>query len=82
MFVGSAFYLTSFEKGGVDRGDEIGFLLGSLLAASPETSLRFFLNQSFANEVEVDGQEIPGSGAVFARFTVRPRPTGPPCKSA
>jgi hypothetical protein len=70
VFVGSAFYLTSFEKGGVDPGDQIGFSLGSLLATSPETSLRFFINQSFANEVEVDGQAIPGSDAVFATFTI------------
>jgi hypothetical protein len=47
VFVGSAFYLTSFEKGGVDPGDQIG-----------------------ATEVEVDGQAIPGSDAVFATFTI------------
>jgi hypothetical protein len=69
VFVGSVFYETSFEKGGVDPGDELGFSIGSLLAASPETSLRFFLNQSFAGEVAVDGRGIPGSDEDFATFT-------------
>jgi hypothetical protein len=69
VFVGSVSYLTSFEDRGVDPGDELGFSIGTLLAASPETSLRFFLNQSFADDVKIDGREIPGSDEDFATFT-------------
>ncbi len=40
-FVASAFYQKSFDSDDVNRGDQYGFTLGTLLAASPETSLRF-----------------------------------------
>jgi hypothetical protein len=40
-----------------------------VLAASPETSLRFFLNQTFINEVERDGREIPGTDRAVGTFT-------------
>src|SRR5205823_1791685 len=46
VFVGGVSYETAFERGGVDPGAEIGFSIGTVLAASPETSRRFFLNQT------------------------------------
>jgi hypothetical protein len=69
VFVGGVSYETTFERGGVDPGAKIGFSIGTVLAASPETSLRFFLNQAFINEVERDGREIPGTDQTIGTFT-------------
>lgn len=64
VFVGSVSYETTFEKDGIDPGDELGFQLGTLLAASPDTSLRFILDQRFGDEFEVDGETLSGSDTV------------------
>jgi hypothetical protein len=69
VFVGGVSYETTFERSGVDPGAEFGFSIGTVLAASPETSLRFFLNQTFINEVELDGREIPGTDQAIGTFT-------------
>ena len=69
VFVGGVSYETTFERDGIDPGAEIGFSIGTVLAASPETSLRFFLNQTFINEVERDDREIPGTDQVIGTFT-------------
>lgn len=60
-FVASAFYQKSFESDNVNRGDQYGFTLGALLAASPETSLRFQLQTTFIDDIEVDGATIDDS---------------------
>jgi len=70
VFVGSVSYQTAFEEDGVDPGDQLGVALGTLLAASPETSLRFFLDQSFVEETEVDGRTIDGSDQVAASLVI------------
>jgi hypothetical protein len=70
VFVGTVSYGTSLEAGGVDPGDRVGLSLGAVLAASPETSLRFFLAQGFAREAEVDGQEVEGSDRVGASLVL------------
>jgi hypothetical protein len=38
-----------------------GLSLGAVLAASPETSLRFFFDQGFVERAEIDGQGVSGS---------------------
>lgn len=48
-----ASYGTTFEKDAINPGDQLGFSVGALLAASPETSLRVILNQTFVTELEV-----------------------------
>ena len=65
VFIGSASYGTTFEKDDINPGDELGFSVGALLAASPETSLRVVLNQTFVNELEVGDRAIGGSDQVF-----------------
>jgi hypothetical protein len=69
-FVGNAFYRSSFEQDDVDRGDEFGFLIGTVLAASPDTSLSLSLQQTFSNEVKVAGQKIAGSDQVSSVLVV------------
>ncbi len=65
VFIGRASYGTTFEKDDINPGDQLGFSVGALLAASPETSLRVVLNQTFVNELEVGDKAIGGSDQVF-----------------
>lgn len=60
-FVGNSFYRKTFSSGTLDPGDEFGFSVGVVLAASPETSLQASLLQSFTRESKINGIEIPGS---------------------
>ena len=69
VFVGGAFYQATFEDHNIDPGDRLGFSIGTFLAASPNTSLRVVLNQSFINNFEVDGQGINGSDRVESILT-------------
>jgi hypothetical protein len=69
-FVGSVSYQKAFKKNDIKPGDELTFNLGTVLAASPETSLRFFLEQNFIDEVEVDGSEVDGSDLVVGSLNV------------
>ena len=64
VFVGGAFYQATFEHNDIDPGDQLGFNIGTFLAASPNTSLRVVLNQSFIDEFKVDGQSVDGSDQV------------------
>jgi hypothetical protein len=64
-FVGGVSYEKTFENNDVAPGDEIGFSLGTVLAASPGTSLRMALNQTFTSGTEVNGEEIDGSDDVI-----------------
>jgi hypothetical protein len=41
-----------------------------VLAASPETSLQFFLDKAFCMDTQVDGRDVPGSDDVVAVFSV------------
>ncbi len=41
-----------------------------MLAASPETSLQFFLDNAFFMDTKVDGRDVPGSDEVVAVFTI------------
>jgi hypothetical protein len=68
-FVGGVSYEKTFENDDVAPGDEIGFSMGTVLAASPGTSLRLALGQSFINNTEVDGTGIEGSDRVVGTAT-------------
>jgi hypothetical protein len=64
VFLGNVSYESAFEKDNIRPGDVLGFSLGAVLAASPETSLRVILNQNFIDDVEVNGRGIKGSDRV------------------
>jgi hypothetical protein len=70
VFVGSLSYETTFENDDLDPGDEFGFTLGTVLAASPETSLRFLLDQRFVDDFQVDGQPVRGSDQVMSTLSI------------
>jgi hypothetical protein len=69
-FVGSVSYAKAFESDNIEPGDEVGFSLGTVLAASPETSLSFFFNQTFADETKIDGDAINGSDQVAGTLNI------------
>jgi hypothetical protein len=69
-FTGDLSYETTFERNGIEPGDEFGFSIGTVLAASPATSLRLGVSQSFLMERSVEGNDIEGSDQVEAALTV------------
>lgn len=69
-FVASVLYESTFEEDDIEPGDELAFSLGAVLAASPSTSLRFFFDQQFSQEAEVDGDKVDGSDRTVGSFTI------------
>jgi hypothetical protein len=60
-FLARLSYEAAFEEDDQRPGDEWVFGIGAVLAASPETSLRFIFDQTFLSESEFEGEEIEGS---------------------
>jgi hypothetical protein len=58
------------EKSGidVDPGDAVGLKAGTILAASPETSLRLSVDLSRAGRTRIAGADVPGSDTTVAIF--------------
>lgn len=69
-FVGGMSYETTFENNDVKPGDDLGFSIGAVLAASPATSLRLGLDQSFVNETRVNGGSIDGSDQTIGTLSI------------
>ncbi|HKJ87531.1 MAG TPA: hypothetical protein VKA48_03395, partial [Gammaproteobacteria bacterium] len=66
-FTGKLFYEHRYENDrGVQPGVAVGYHLSALLAASPETSMRFSFSQSFQGNVKVDGNKLKGTNEVQA----------------
>jgi len=70
VYVGSLSYLYAFEDDNVQPGDQVGASLGAVLAVSPESALRFFVDQDFSSEAEVNGDDLPGSDQVASSLTI------------
>jgi len=60
-FIAGLAYSYTFEDDDIRPGDQVALVLGAGLALSPETSLNVSLNQSWTNEVEINGRSINGS---------------------
>ena len=67
-FVGALTYSYTFEDDDVQPGQQVALSLGANLALSPETSLSVTLNQSWTDEVEIDGRSLNGSDQLAASF--------------
>ncbi len=67
-FVGGFTYSYQFEDDDVDLGSEYALSLGAALALSPETSLNVALNQTYSDDIEVDGEKVNGSDQLAASF--------------
>ncbi len=69
VFTGSLSQTISQESdAGVTAGNITQFSIGTLLAASPYTSLQFLFNQALVSNTEVDGQSVPNSDGNIASF--------------
>jgi hypothetical protein len=70
VFFGTASYSSVLERrhGGaeIDPGDSIGLKLGTMLAASPRTSLRGGFEVNRSGRTKIDGNAIPGSDTALA----------------
>ena len=69
-FSGSIFYADPLENNGVEPGSRIGFNIGAVLAASPETSLRVAFSQQHIDDTELDGITAAGSDRTVASVTL------------
>lgn len=61
VFLGGPFYERSFKEHGVRQGDQIGGEFGVALAASPQTSLRVVLDQTFIRDTERQKMVVAGT---------------------
>jgi outer membrane putative beta-barrel porin/alpha-amylase len=70
VFFGTASYTAvrgrSYGGAEIEPGNSIGLKLGTILAASPRSSLRGGFEMSRSGRTQVDGASIPGSDAVIA----------------
>jgi hypothetical protein len=70
VFFGTASYTPVLERrhgdAEVDPGDAIGVKLGTMLAASPRTSIRGGFELSRSGRTKINGAAIPGSDAAIA----------------
>jgi hypothetical protein len=68
--IGSISYTNAFERDDTSPGDSFGVSLGTVLATSPDTSLRFTLNQGFTKKLELDGRKVPGTDVVDSTLSI------------
>jgi hypothetical protein len=69
-FVASGFYQKTFDDNNLNPGDQYGFNLGTFLAASPETSLRFQFQTTYIDDIERGGETLSDSDRVEGIFVV------------
>jgi hypothetical protein len=60
-FVASVRYAKMFERDKVEPGDQFSFSLGTVLAASPDTSLQLSFVDTISRDVRINGVTIPES---------------------
>jgi hypothetical protein len=72
VYFGTLYYTTSLSdtRAGnkIDPGDAIGVRVGTILAASPQTSLRFDFDLSRISELQINGGGVAGTDQVVALF--------------
>lgn len=69
-FTGTVAYQTTFERKGIEPGDQFSLAVGATLAASPQTSLSVGLQQTYARETKFNNVKVQGSDAVSSAFTL------------
>lgn len=70
IFTANLSYEYAKAKHSVQPGESLGFSIGTVLAASPETSIRIALNQTFVGETEINNQKIFGSDRVIGSLSL------------
>ncbi len=66
VFTAGIGYTTSFEKHGIQPGDQYTATGGMFLAVSPETSLLFMPMATYAGDTTFNGVTVPGSDQLAA----------------
>ncbi len=69
-FFGTVSYEKTFEENDLDPGDRIGVSIGTVLAASPDTSLRASLRQDFIDDAEFEGDQLDGTDQMAATLNI------------
>jgi hypothetical protein len=69
-FFGSVSYEETFKEKDLDPGNRIGISVGTVLAASPETSLRASLRQDFISDAEFQNDTLEGTDQVAASLSI------------
>jgi len=70
IFTGNLSYQHTEKKQGIQPGKTIGLSIGTVLAASPKTSLQLALNQSFVSETKINQHTIFGSDHVIGSLLI------------
>jgi hypothetical protein len=70
VYVGTLSYIHALEDDDRQAGDQFGLTIGAVLAVSPDSSLRVFLDQTYVQEFEVRGDEVPGTDQVESSLTI------------
>jgi hypothetical protein len=68
VFAATVGFGKGFEASGFQPGNEFDVNLGAFLSASPETTLRFQLNQRYLNTGTINGNTFVGSGLTQSTF--------------
>jgi hypothetical protein len=61
-FVANLSYTKEYESDNVQPGDQFGFSVGAVLAASPDTSLQFSFADTISHDTRINGVSISQSG--------------------
>jgi len=70
VFYGTASYQAAFTQDNRSPGNTLGFVIGTILGASPDTSIRFFLNQNFLSNAEAYGKSIQGTATNISTLNI------------
>lgn len=70
VFYGNLSYQAPLTSGNRSPGDIFGVTIGTILGASPETSLRFFINQNFISNSKLYGQSTLGTSANISTLNI------------
>lgn len=70
VFFGTASYQAAFSRDNRSPGNTLGFLIGTVMAASPDTSLRFFINQNFLSNAALYGKSIQGTATNISTLNI------------
>lgn len=60
-FIAAVAYQKTFEKDDIEPGRQLRFIIGTALAASPETSLRIIVDHTSVDETKIAGSVVRGS---------------------
>lgn len=67
-FFGTISHAWSLSRNDVDLGNTVGLRFGTILATSPDTSLRFTLDMNRSARAKIDSRKIAGSDSVVSLF--------------